>query len=163
MGERFSASEIVQIGVQIEKNGKDFYDAITESSQRDKVKEVFQFLAKEEEKHIRIFSDILSGFEKYEPSEVYTDEYFAYLKALSDTYLFTKENKGKEIARNIKDDIKAIDLGIGFEKESILLYLEMKNLVWEEGKAIIDRLIEEERGHLRKLMEIKKGFEMWDD
>lgn len=163
MGERFSASEIVQIGVQIEKNGKDFYVAITESSQRDKVKEVFRFLAKEEEKHIKIFSDILSGFENYEPSEVYTDEYFAYLKALSDTYLFTKENKGKEIARKINDDIQAIDLGIGFEKESILLYLEMKNLVWEEGKAIIDRLIEEERGHLRKLMEIKKGFEMWSD
>ena len=163
MGERFSASEIVQIGIQIEKNGKDFYDAVTESSQRDKVKEVFKFLAKEEEKHIRIFSDILSGFEKYEPSEAYTDEYFSYLKALSDTYVFTKENKGREIARNVKDDIKAIDLGIGFEKESILLYLEMKNLVWEEGKAIIDKLIEEERSHLRKLTEIKTGFEMWDD
>ncbi len=163
MGERFSASEIVQIGIQIEKNGKDFYTVITGSSQREKIKEVFRFLAKEEEKHIRTFSDILSCFEKYEPSEAYTDEYFAYLKALSDTYLFTKENKGKEIAGNIKDDIEAIDLGIGFEKESILLYLEMKNLVWEEGKIIIDRLIEEERGHLRKLMEIKEGFEMWSD
>ena len=163
MVESFSASEVVQIGIQIEKNGRDFYTALTESSKRDKVKEVFRFLAKEEEKHIRIFSDILSGFEQYKPSEAYTDEYFAYLKALSDTYVFTKENKGKEIALNIKDDIHAIDLGIGFEKESILLYLEMKNLVWEEGKVIIDRLIGEERGHLRKLMEIKKGFEMWSD
>ena len=163
MGESFSASEIVQIGIQIEKNGKDFYEAVMESSQRDKVKEVFKFLAKEEEKHIRIFSDILSGFEKYEPPEAYSDEYFSYLKALSDTYVFTKENKGREIARDIKDDINAIDLGIGFEKESILLYLEMKNLVWEKGKAIIDKLIEEERSHLRKLMEIKTGFEMRDD
>jgi len=163
MGEDFSASEIVQIGIQIEKNGKDFYTTITEFSQRDKVKEVFQFLATEEEKHIKIFSDILSGFEEYEPSTAYPDEYFAYLKALSDTYIFTKENKGKDIAQKIKDDIQAIDLGIGFEKDSILFYLEMKNLIWEEGQKIIDQLIEEERGHLRKLLEIKKGFEMWND
>ena len=163
MGERFSASEIVQIGVQIEKNGKDFYTTISNFSQRNKVKEVFQFLAAEEEKHIKTFSDILSGFEEYEPSEAYPDEYFAYLKALSDTYIFTKENKGKEIAQKIRDDLQGIDLGIGFEKESILLYLELKNLIWEEGQVIIDRLIEEERGHLRKLLEIKKGLEMWND
>ncbi|MGA1790307.1 MAG: ferritin-like domain-containing protein [bacterium] len=163
MGKRFSASEITQMGVQIEKNGRDFYTVLAKSSKKDEVKDVFQFLAKEEERHIKLFSEILSGFEKYEPSDAYPDEYFAYLKSLSDTYIFTKENTGREIAQSVEDDIEAIDLGIGFEKDSILFYMEMKNMVWKEGKKIVDQLIEEERSHLRKLSEIKMGFEMWDD
>jgi len=35
-------------------------------------------------------------------------------------YVFTKEKKGIEIARKIKDDIEAIKIGIDAEKDSIL-------------------------------------------
>ena len=54
----------------------------------------------------------LSNVEKYEPSGLYTEEYFAYLKALSEEYVFTKEKKGIEIAQKIKDEIEAIEIGI---------------------------------------------------
>jgi len=49
MGNLFSGSEITEIGVQIEKNGKDFYDELTKKSKNQKAKEIFSYLSGEEE------------------------------------------------------------------------------------------------------------------
>ena len=158
MGNIFSASEIVEIGIQIERNGKDFYEAVAKLAKDSKAIEVFSFLAREEDRHIQSFTNILSQIKKYEPSEAYPGEYFTYLKALSDGYVFTKENKGQEAAENIKTELEAVELGIGFEKDSILFYHGMKRVVLEPQQKIIDRLIEEEQGHLRTLAELKRNM-----
>ena len=158
MGNLFSATDIAEIGVQIEKNGKDFYDGVGKLSKNPKAKEVFEFLRGEEEKHIKRFEGLLSQVKKYEPSEAYPGEYFAYLKALSEGYIFTKANKGAEIARVIKSEKEAVDTGIGFEKDSILFYHEMKRFILSGEHKIIDKLIEEEQEHLRKLTDAKKNM-----
>lgn len=158
MGNLFSASEIVEIGIQIEKNGRDFYNGVLKVSKEPKPQEIFTFLRGEEEKHIKRFENLLSQVKKYEPSEAYPGEYFAYLKALSEGYVFTKANKGAEIASKIKTSSEAIDKGIGFEKDSILFYHEMKRFVLEGEQKVIDKLIEEEQEHLRKLTELKKNL-----
>lgn len=74
-------------------------------SKNDKAKQIFQYLAKEEEEHAKEFEKILSGIESCEPPEVYPGEYFAYLKALSEGYVFTKEKKEEEIAQKVNNDI----------------------------------------------------------
>ena len=55
MGNLFSGPEVVEIGIQIEKNGKDFYDGVVKISKSQKAKEIFEFLGGEEEKHIKRF------------------------------------------------------------------------------------------------------------
>ena len=50
MGNIFAGSEIVEMGIQIEKNGRDFYCALTEKSKDKKAKEIFAYLAEQEEK-----------------------------------------------------------------------------------------------------------------
>lgn len=155
MGEIFSASEIVEIGVRIEENGRAFYSRIAETVESESVREVFTYLAKEEEKHIKVFKDLLYGFESYEPEISYTDEYFNYLKALSRQYIFTQDRAKAKGLNNIKSSLDAIDIGIGFEKDSILFYHEIKNMVWMEGREIIDKVIEEERKHFKRLWELK--------
>jgi len=155
MTELFSSDEIVQMGIRIEENGRDFYNTLEKSARSEEVKVIFHFLGEEEERHIRVFQGLLSEVENYEPKEAYPDEYFDYLTALSRDYIFTKEKTGKRIAETIENDLDAVALGIDFEKDSILFYHEMKNLVWAKGRDIIDRLIEEERRHLQKLWELK--------
>jgi len=160
MANIFSASEIVQLGIQIEKNGRDFYSAAVKSSKSDKAKQIFEYLAKEEEKHIKAWEDIHSALgEKYEPPQAYSDEYYGYLRALSEEYVFTKEKKGEEIARNVKDEIQAIDIGINAEKDSILFYTGVKKLVLKSAYKIIDRLIEEEQKHFKDLSNLKKNLQ----
>ena len=156
MANIFAGSEIVEVGIQIEKNGKDFYEALTGQSKSEKSREIFKFLAEQEEQHIHVFQDILKAVHQYEPPESYPGEYFAYMKALASEHIFTKENKGKEIAGTVKTDAEAIDLGIKFEKESILFYEGMKKVVPENQIKPVDALIAQENNHLLKLYNIKE-------
>lgn len=155
MGNIFSAPEVVEMGIQIEKNGRDFYSGAIALIKSDKPKDIFTYLAGEEEKHIMTFEAMLLDVKKYEPSEAYPGEYFAYLKALAKGYVFTKEGKGKEIAKNVKSQDNAIELGIGFEKDSILFYQGMKQIVLEDEHEVIQKLIEQEQKHLLKLYELR--------
>ena len=151
----FAGSEIVEMGIQIEDNGKDFYGTLVEQSKNNKAKDIFKFLAGEEEKHIAAFQGILDKVHKYEPPESYPGEYFAYMNAIASEYVFTQKDKGKEIAKNAKSDKEAIELGMKFEKDSILFYEGMKKVVPENQHKVIDALIAQEKNHLFKLYELK--------
>jgi rubrerythrin len=156
MGNIFAGGEIVEMGVQIEKNGRDFYRAVAAKSKAKKAREAFDFLAGEEEKHIAAFERILKSVQAYEPPEAYPGEYFAYMKALADGHVFTKKAKGEEAAKSAASDKKAIEIGIGFEKDSIIFYEGMKRVAPEDDRKIIDQLILQEEGHLTQLSELKK-------
>jgi len=158
MANIFSGSEIIELGVQIEKNGKDFYETVFSNSKNEAAKKLFKYLAGEEEKHIAIFKEFLAVTEQYEPAESYAGEYVSYMKALASECVFTKKNKGKETAGKIKSDKEAVDVGIGFEKDSIIFYEGMKKAVLEYDHKIIDYLIAQEQGHLRRLAELKDAI-----
>jgi rubrerythrin len=155
MGNIFSGSEIIELGVQIEKNGRDFYRALSRQAKNFKTGEIFKFLAAEEEKHIVVFQKILDSVQKYEPAESYPEEYFAYMNALASEHVFTQKDKGEGIARKIKTDKEAIEMAIGFEKDSIIFYEGMKKVVPQNGHQPIDSLITQEQNHLRQLSELK--------
>ena len=158
MGNKFAVSEVVELGIQIEINGRDFYGEVLKISKNPNTKEVFSFLKSEEEKHITIFKNILDSLSSYEPKEAYPDEYFSYMNSLANEYVFTKKGKGIEIGKTIKDENIAIDLGVNFEKDSIAFYEGMKKLTHENNKSIIETLISEEKSHLEKLKKLKNLF-----
>ncbi len=155
MANVFSGSEIVSFGIQIEKNGRDFYKALAEKAKSDKAKDIFGFLMEEEEKHILVFWKILDLLKEYEPQETYSGEYFAYMTMLAGEYVFTQSDKGRETAKNTKNDKDAIDVGIRLEKESIVFYGEMKKVVPEDQRAAVEKLIDQENEHLFKLLKLR--------
>lgn len=152
----FNSSEVVEMGIQIERNGLSFYTALADKSEDNKIKDLFRFLAREEEKHIVAFQNVLSKVERYEPSESYPGEYFAYLNALASEYVFTQKDKGEQIAEEIKSDKEAVEFAIGFEKDSIIFYEGMKTVVFENEHKVINELIKQEQEHLKKLVDLKK-------
>ncbi len=159
MGNIFSGAEIVEIGVQIEKNGRDFYRDVAACSQNDNSKEVFRHLMDAEEQHIKTFQAMLASVKTYEPPEAYPGEYFAYMKALADEHIFTRENAGCEMAAKAGSDAEAIDMGMSFERDSIKFYEGMKKVVPEKDHVLLDRLIKEEQAHLSGLEELKHVVE----
>jgi rubrerythrin len=155
MGNIFSASEVVELGIQIEKNGRDFYNTLVRQSQSEKAQDVFKFLAGEEERHILVFQGILEKVQKYEPAGLGADEYYAYMNALASEHIFTQKDKGEEAARAIKTDTEAIEKGIRFEEDSIVFYEGMKKTVPEYDQKVIDELIRQEQIHLKRLIDLK--------
>ena len=156
MANVFAGSEVVEIGIQIEKNGGDFYNELAKRSKNKKAAEIFRYLAEQEEKHIAVFKRILNTVQKYEPQESYPGEYFAYMNALASEYVFTKKGKGRQIAKKIKNDKEAVEMGIGFEKDSILFYIGIKQSIPKDDQNLIEELIKQEKDHLRQLTELKK-------
>lgn len=152
----FSGSETVELGIQIEKNGRDFYNALAAQAKDLNAAEIFKFLAEEEERHILVFQDILQKTQRHEPPQIYADEYFAYMNALAGDYVFTQKDKGKEIAKAVTTDKQAVEMGIGFEKDSIVFYEGIKKVVPQLEHKTADSLIEEEEKHLKKLLDLRK-------
>ena len=149
-------SDLVETAIQIEKNGAAFYDEMAKSAKEESVREKASFFAGEERKHLEIFQDMLSSVGESQPVETYPGEYTLYVKTLADQHIFTKEKDAQAQARKAPSDIEAIDFALGIERDSILFYSEMKNFIRKGTHEAVDKIIEEERKHLRQFAELKK-------
>ncbi len=155
MGNIFAGSEVVDLAIQVERNGRDFYNAVAASAKKDKPRQLFQYLAQEEERHIAAFQKLIEKVQKYDPPAVYADDYLAYMNALASEHIFTREGQGAAQARNASTDLDAVNLGIKFESDSIIFYEGMKQMVPAYDHAAVNEIIEQEKSHLVKLSEIK--------
>jgi len=158
MPRMFDTSEILEFAVRIEENGEAFYRRMAQKSKEEKIKNLFNYLADEEIKHRKAFGEMLAKIEQYEPPESFPGEYFQYLRAYADEHIFTQAKTGLLTAEKMKSAKEAVEFALGAELDSILYYLEAKNLVPESQKAIVDKVVDEERHHYLKLLEIKKGL-----
>lgn len=155
MGNIFSASEVLEIAIQIEKNGREFYETLAKNTKNEERQRIFSFLAQEEGKHQRVFLKIKEGLEEYPPQGLDADQYYKYMNALASESVFTQKEKAKEIAKNAKSEEEAIDIGIQAEKDSIKFYTAIKKVVPEYEIKAVDEVIRNEEEHLEKLQTIK--------
>jgi rubrerythrin len=156
MAEFFKASELLEFAIQIEKNGETYYRAAALRPEEKSIKDMFVYLAGEEVKHRELYGKMLKTAADYEPGELYPEEYFNYLRAYADNHIFVKKEEIERKAAAAKSTKEAIEIAIGFEKDSILYYLEMKNLVSEHDRTVVEKIIDEEHKHYTKLTEIGK-------
>ncbi len=150
----FSGSEVVRMAIRIEENGLKFYSDASKATKVPKLKELFESLAQEEKLHINVFSDIKASIpddavaEGFDP---YIAEATLYLKAMADTEVFTHPDEGRLLAEKIFDEEAALNLAIDMEKDSLLFYYEMRNMIRDKDVGVIESLIEQEKDHLKKL------------
>lgn len=152
----FEPSEIFKIAVKMEENGEKFYTEVAQKLNEEKVKALFNTLAKEEVSHKETFEEMLAKIDEYLPEENYLGEYLMYFKAYTEKIIFDYKKIEKEMA-NINDVFSALDFAINRELDSILYYNEIKKSVIKSRQGLIDKIIEEERKHFLKLSDTKKG------
>jgi rubrerythrin len=107
--------------------------------------------------HIQTFQEMLGEADKYQVSAAGAEEeYTAYLQSLVDSAVFSEEMATSEAATRAESDVEAIELAIGAEKDSILFYYEMKEIMPQRAQSTVTKIIAEEKAHLRQLSELKK-------
>ncbi|MGB2629783.1 MAG: ferritin family protein [Candidatus Omnitrophota bacterium] len=156
MGKVFSGCEVVELAIQIEKNGVEFYKELALKTGDRKLKDTFEYLAGEEGKHIEVFKELFNSVCEYKPKEAYPDEYFSYMNSLASQYVFTRKDKGAEIAKTVKSDMEGIEIGIKAEEDSINFYEEIKKIVSESDQSMVGEVIKQEKDHWKKLTDLKK-------
>ncbi|MBN2532379.1 MAG: ferritin family protein [Spirochaetales bacterium] len=149
----FNAEEIFDLAIQIEKNGAQFYKTISDSTGNPEIKKTLLQLAEMERKHEKTFQDLkdelITGTEQtvYDPY----NELALYLKAFADGYVFDLIDPARSLTGQ-ESETTVLKTAIQLEKDSIVLYLGMKELVPPDfGKEKIDKIIKEEMGHIRLL------------
>lgn len=154
----FSSSELINIAIGIERRGIMFYDIMAKSTDNEDARVVFEGLVEMERQHVRIFEDMLGETGKHAPQEASTQGqgYSDYLRALLDDAVFTDDLITSEMATQADSDIKALELAMRAEKDSILFYYEMRDNVPQRAVPVLNRIITEEKSHLQQLSEIRK-------
>ncbi|MFC1873334.1 ferritin family protein [Chloroflexota bacterium] len=152
----FSCGELFDIAINIEKRGIVFYDVMAKSTSGATVRDIFLHLADMERDHARIFGSMFGEIAKYQIPESYASEYAGYLQALVDSAVFTDDLVTSEMAAQADSDMKAIELAINVEKDSVLFYYEMRDIMPQKAQATVNNIIIEEKSHLRDLFQLKK-------
>lgn len=147
-------ADLANIAMDIERKGAAFYDVMARSSDDARIRETFQYLAGMERRHLQIFQEIFDVVDK-DTAIVHDGEHSAYIKALIDNSVFTDEFVNSESVNRIKNDIQALELSIVAEKDSLILYYELRDQIAEPNRELVNRIIIEEKSHVRQLSEIK--------
>jgi len=152
----FSGSELLEIAMGIERNGMAFYQALADKTVKNDIKDTYNYLTGEEKKHLDTFQGMADSLGQAKPAETYTDEYMLYLKSLVDTTVFSNVTEAQQKAGKVVNESEALDIGIQAEKDSILFYSELQNLVRERDRKVVINTLDEEKKHLRQLSELKR-------
>ena len=149
MGYDFNIDEIFEMAEQIERNGAKFYRNAAKNVSDQTHKDLLLELAVMEDHHEKMFKAMRAAFtDADKQTNVFDPDNEAplYLKALADTRVFyEKEINTTSMKEILKEAITA-------EKDSIVFYLGMKDLVPKElGQGKIDSIIKEEMAHIRLL------------
>lgn len=150
MSETFHAGDLLNSLIELEKTGHAFYEEAAKRTSDGKAAELFRFLAGEEAKHEKIYTDLAGAFRKTAPSEEPLDaDYNAYLKALlSRSFHFEQAD--------FENLDAALRFAVSLEKDTLLYVAEIQNILGSQKKDLFEEIKNEERRHLRILTEYRK-------
>jgi rubrerythrin len=151
----FSAREIAEAAVEKEKRRKAFYAKVCELSTNPTMKDLFQFLTDEEDKHVAAFTKLRDSLPAETRADEYDEEMDAYMDSMIDDRLYSQIDSA-EFVKNAIDTKNVFQLAIGFEKDAILYFREFLPFLTDADRQIVEGLIEEEKGHIRKLADVQK-------
>ena len=147
----FSAAEMVEIAVQLEQNGQAFYEAAANRSHNEEVKHFLEFLAKEEERHERVFRGMLPAETEHRPAQEYPGQKSAFIQALLEERLLPADEMVDQVLPGLKSDLEVVEFALGFEKDTILFYYELRHLLDAARHETMDEIMAQEKMHVERL------------
>ncbi|MDH4268732.1 MAG: ferritin family protein [Dehalococcoidia bacterium] len=152
MSEISIGKEFLELAIEIEKNGRFFYEVAARLNRNKEIGDVFAKLAAREREHENNFHDMLSRLGGYRPYQKQTGEHYQYIRDLAETSIFAGERAQTVLRRKSITDVEALEIGIAFEKDSILFYSEMRGMMPRQDQEIVDVITSEEKKHLSELV-----------
>lgn len=146
-----TGDEIIEIAMRLEERGEAFYKAAAEKAAEAEVKTLFEELAVQEQYHRRAFQQMGRGVVELALSPEQWDQFQAYTGALLNQSLFDRPDGALSQAVEATDEPNALQAALGFEKETLLFFHELRDVVRGPARQTMDRIIEEERRHIQRL------------
>ncbi len=148
----FTANEIFEIAVQIERNGVRFYEHVARVAADPACRDLLAELAEMEREHQETFEQaqaaVTAGAEMFDADA----EMMPYIRAMADGHVFDVGVDPVQILTGSETSEEILSIAIGLEKESIVYYAALKETVTEPRtlKKLQD-IILEEMAHVAQL------------
>lgn len=152
-GKTFNVDEAKKIAIALERQGFRFYNGMKERVRTGSIRPVFEQMAQEEQKHVSDIESLLS-----EPhSEWYLDPATEeivqrYFEDYMEAGIFPTGPDAEQAVMELKDEVRAVELALNFEKDAVAFYTEMVRMADDpETKKAFEELVAFEKGHVRML------------
>jgi len=153
--QKFSAAEVIEQAIRTETLGNKFYKGLAKQfKDNESLAGLFRLLAEKESVHEAKFRELKEqlGSTVSEGSE----EISEYMRAFVESEFFLGSEKALARMKKVSSSEEAVMNAIGFEKETLLYFVGLRDMVGRK-KAIVDAVIKEERSHIAWLNKWKSG------
>lgn len=143
-----SDDEVITVAMNLEQEGRGFYDEAARLSKHKETKEIFNKLRDEEADHYKTFKDLLDNIQAAGPKGYFNinEEAVSYLNSLIETGVFKGIDK-----QSIKrlSEAEVLEIGLKVERDSVLYYNEAQKMSTNpKAREIMSKIIEIEKEHL---------------
>lgn len=150
----FRLTDIINIAVQIEKNGEQSYREAAEKATDPEIKETLLWMAEEEKRHRKWFESIEDNRDVSSDHPDLEEMGKSLLQDMIANETFSLEKEQLNQAENLQELFAQAK---NFEEDTALFYEFIKGLLDDiEASSKIDMIIAEERSHAEKLEEMVK-------
>ena len=151
----FNVDEVLEMAIRIEENGAAFYRKAAGLQSDAKNRDFLEKLAIMEDGHKatfvemrKVLTDKEKGGKVFDPQ----DELSLYLSAMADTHGGEGSPSAADSLTGAETMEGVLTTAVGLEKESVLFYLGLKDMVPPKyGLERIEDIIREERRHIAQL------------
>ncbi|MGB5985823.1 MAG: ferritin family protein [Desulfobacterales bacterium] len=153
--------EILKQALLLESRGRAFYRKVAENAESEPVKEFFQLMADEEEKHVAMLRE---RFNEYHEKNCFGACSYEMTGEHGHEAVITDDLKGKIAAAGF--EAAAVSAAMAFEERAIKLYAGRAASAQDpQEKKLYEWLADWERGHLKLLADIDRDIseQIWND
>jgi rubrerythrin len=137
--------DVIDYALQMEKDGKAFYERSAAASPHDEIKQIFQYLAEEEDRHYNFFKRLKEGDSAGAEEELNTDR--PTIAGTKNVFVQLAEDKREN---SFGEDVRSVwKEALKIEEAAVRLYTEhARKETNVERKGLLERIAEEERNHI---------------
>lgn len=160
-GKSFNADEAKKIAIALERQGYRFYSGMKDRVKGERIRPVFEQMAHEEQKHVSdiesLLSDPQSAWYLDPDTEAIVQRYF---EEYMEGGVFPAGADAEAATFDIKDEVRAVELALNFEKDAVLFYTEMVRMASDpETRKAFEELVDFEKGHVHTLSSLLKALQ----
>ncbi|NIO87711.1 MAG: hypothetical protein GTN53_44455 [Candidatus Aminicenantes bacterium] len=150
-----NVAEILDFAIYMEQKGYEFYTESAKKFDNLKLVQLFHLLAQEELDHERIFKGMKEKAKTMASREIKDEDNQTSMKDYLKGFVFGINKSVKEKVGTIKTMEDALNVALGFERDSVVFYSTLKKYVDKKNAAIVEDVVQEESRHVIMLSKFK--------
>jgi len=161
--QKYSPTEIIQLAIRIEENGRLFYQELAQRyASESLVGELFADLAEQEGDHRHYFEELARKVVQEDAAYPLSEDYFEYLRGFADHVIFTQAEV-KQAVKEIADLDHALTFCMQRELDAVQYYEKLMGMLPAEEQIVVELIVVEEKRHYHLLREQHKQIALNQD